>query len=880
VTHLDPWTLEVALLDRIAAAKALDPLARILVVVPTNRLAGHVARRIARRLGAAIGIDVLTHRALASRILGAAGHRARITDASFEDALLARVLDRAPRGRLRDFVRDRPVARPTLQATLTDLRDAGVEPPALPVGEIRELYTRWIRAWDELARERGLRDEAGTARAATPLAAAFAAGYAAIVHHGAYELIGVHEDLVRAMDGGREGIVLKPAIEEGVFPDLSSKHMAFADAQGARAELVRAVAAVLARIAGGAEPSEQAIVVRSFAPYASAVEALFLDEGLRWHTSFASALRRRTDVAAVLARVAAAEDRPAARWATHAETLAAIMGDSGEEAGARLTAILDAMRSLERDLGDERRVPPAEATAFLTARVDAERIPPEGHDGGGPRLLDAMQARGMTFDHVALAGMNAGIWPRVPREDPFLADEVRRRVRAETGRPLPVHLDNDGEERLLLAMTLGAARSSIDVSWRRADDHGRPVVRSLALREIERAAGNPTVRSLPAHPRSRLEGLARDPAVLRPEDELVLVALAADAGADADAAVRTRRPELAAGVAWVRATDSFDPRDLAYDGRVGARRDARALSVSQLETLARCPLQFFFEHRLKIEPVDRADSPYEPSRSKLGLLVHDVLREVYERLAAERRFDEPGLPARIERGRELLRQAWTAHGEEFAAARARPLPVVDRVESELWRRALDAFVEEDLARLDAEGARVVLVETKRRSTDHVPDLPPMTARLDRIAEGPSGRVVGDYKIGRIENRVGTTSMLKGHNLQVAVYALIENTPVDLLGAGRDQDVRWARFGGFETPDLRDGIVETIRTVARLDETGTYPMSPDRHCAWCAFRSACRRSHPPSVFRGDHAADATDRRDLQGKSAMRPTLAIVRSGANR
>jgi hypothetical protein len=35
-----------------------------------------------------------------------------------------------------------------------------------------------------------------------------------------------------------------------------------------------------------------------------------------------------------------------------------------------------------------------------------------------------------------------------------------------------------------------------------------------------------------------------------------------------------------------------------------------------------------------------------------------------------------------------------------------------------------------------------------------------------------------------------------------------------------------------------------------------------------------------VFRGDHAADATDRRDLQGKSAMRPTLAIVRSGANR
>jgi RecB family exonuclease len=880
VHHSDPTILEAELLDRIGAAKAGDPLAPLLVVVPTNRLADHVARRIARRLGSAIGIDVLTHRALATRILSTAGRTVRVADGALSDALLARVIDRAPRGRLRDFVRDRPVARPALAATLADLRDAGVDPSALPASEVRTLHEAWTRAWDELGEGSGLVDEAGLAAAATPLAASFAARYAAVLHHGAYELIGVHEDLVQELDRGCEGVWLRPAIAEGAFPDLAAKEVKLADAQGARAELAYAAGGVLDRIASGAVPAEQAVIVRSFGPYASAVEALLLDDGLRWHTSFASSLRRRPEIAGALARIAEGTDRPAARWSAHAEALAAIAGTIEGDAGARLGGILHGMRSLEDDLGDTREVGAAEAAAFLVARVDATTVPPEGHEGGGPRLLDAMQARGMTFDHVALAGMNAGIWPRVPREDPFLPDETRRRLRAETGRPVPVHLDNDGEERLLLAMTLGSARHSIDVSWRRADDHGRPVVPSLALREIRRAAadaGEPT--RIPAHPFGRLERIVRDRRVIRAEDELVLVALTGDLGADAGPAVTRRRPELAAGVAWIAATDSFDPHELAYDGRVEAAREPRALSVSALETLARCPLQFFFEHRLRIEPEDVVASPYDASRLKLGLIVHDALKETYERLAAEGMFDGPGLPARIERARELLRQAWADQAERLTAARARPLAIVERVESEVWRRSLEAFVAEDLERLDKAGDKVIAVETKRRSEEGGPELPPLAARLDRIVEGPAGRTVGDYKIGRVDNKVAPRAMLKGNSLQVAVYSLLEEAPVDLLGVSPDHEERFARFPGFGTPALRDGIVETIRVVAALDEAGVFPMNPGRHCAWCAFRSACRRLHPPSLFRGDHADDARDFHDLDDKSTKNPMLALVR-GARR
>jgi PD-(D/E)XK nuclease superfamily protein len=869
ISHSDPWVLEGELLDRVAREKARDPFAPILVVVPTSRLADHVQRRIAVRLGAAIGIDVLTHRALALRILAASGRPARVAGASIEDALLDRVLERAPRGPLRNFVRERPVSRPAFAESLSDLREAGVDPLALPAGELRTIYAHWTEAWRGLP----LLDEPGLAVAATPHAAELGRRYAAILHHGAYELTGVNEDLLRALGNG---VSLRPATEDGALPDLRGKTVGFTHVQGARAELMRAVAAVLGRIAGGAPPNEQAIVVRSFAPYASAVEALLLEEGIPWHTSFASSLRRRRRVAALLDEVAKDVDRPASRWSVHAEVLAARLGGGDDETAARLHEILDAMRSLEVDLGDTRDVPAAEAAAFLTARVDATTIPPDGSSGGGPRLLDAMQARGLTFEAVGLVGMNAGIWPRVPREDPFLPDEVRRRLRDETGRPVPIRLDNDGEERLLLAMTLGSARRALDVSWRRADDHGRPVVPSLAVRAIARASATTEEHLHPSHPLSRLEDLARTTEVLRPEDELVLVALASEAGKDAAASVRARRPELAAGLAYVAATDAFDPTGLAYDGRVGSPLEVRAISVSSLDTLARCPLQFFFKVQLGIEDDREADSPYETSRAEIGTLVHDVLREVYDRLLGEALFDA-SLPARVERARELLRQAWSARADDFAAARPKSLPAVDRIESELWFRSLDQFLVEDLAALHSGGERPVELETKRRSTG---ELPPLTARFDRVVEGPGGRVVGDYKTGRlVEDRIDLSAMLGGQHLQVAVYSLLDGPAVDVLGVGRDPDVRRARFPGFDT-ECRDGIVETIGTFTGLMETGTYPIHVERHCSWCAYRSACRRGHPPSEFREDHAADTRDVRDTRDKSKTKPTLAAVRAKAGR
>ena len=61
MAHPDPFVLERELLDRVASAQADDPLAPVLIVVPTRRLAEHVQRKVAEDAGARLAVHVLTY---------------------------------------------------------------------------------------------------------------------------------------------------------------------------------------------------------------------------------------------------------------------------------------------------------------------------------------------------------------------------------------------------------------------------------------------------------------------------------------------------------------------------------------------------------------------------------------------------------------------------------------------------------------------------------------------------------------------------------------------------------------------------------------------------------------------------------------------------
>jgi len=307
------------------------------------------------------------------------------------------------------------------------------------------------------------------------------------------------------------------------------------------------------------------------------------------------------------------------------------------------------------------------------------------------------------------------------------------------------------------------------------------------------------------------------------------------------------------------------------------------MAVTALETLGRCPLQFFFKHVLGVPEPEEPRGPFLASRARIGKRVHATLKSVYEALRAEGLL--AGTPEMRARANELLRQAWPRTADPEDRARSELAPLLEEIDTSLRLDALAAFIVADLGRLRGDGLVPIAFE---RDREGVIDLPggrrlELHARFDRIAEGSDRRVVGDYKTGSsLKTRVDIGEMVKGNKLQVPLYALLGEAEVELLGVGEHgssdagEDARFARFPGFPTPEAREGFLETVGVLLALDEAGAYPMRPERHCRWCAYRSACRRTHAPTRFREDGASDATGERRIRSKTVGKPRFADLAS----
>jgi hypothetical protein len=122
-------------------------------------------------------------------------------------------------------------------------------------------------------------------------------------------------------------------------------------------------------------------------------------------------------------------------------------------------------------------------------------------------------------------------------------------------------------------------------------------------------------------------------------------------------------------------------------------------------------------------------------------------------------------------------------------------------------------------------------------------------------------------------------MLSGAALQVPIYALLSALPVELLAVGPNPDVDVLRFENFKSDEQRTGFLETLRIVAALSEAGRFPIRPGSHCDRCDYRSACRRGHPPTEYREDHA-ETLGTRGLLSKTASCPRPPRCATGPRR
>ncbi|MBI1200592.1 MAG: double-strand break repair protein AddB [Phenylobacterium sp.] len=282
--------------------------------------------------------------------------------------------------------------------------------------------------------------------------------------------------------------------------------------------------------------------------------------GLAWPDAADSAAEaaRRT-AAAMEALCADADGATGDLWAGH----------DGEAVGRLLSGLMASGDSLPA-------VTPRQFADLLQRLMEGETVRSGGATHSRLRILGAIEARLVRDDRLVLGGLEEGVWPASPGQDPFLSRPMRRAL----GLPSP-------ERRIGLA----------------AHDFAQAACApEVILLHTERREGAPSVKSRWLW---RLETLAEG----------------------AGAAL----PGHAEALAWARALDA--PGTPAPIGRpapippVAAR--PREMAVTRVETLVRDPYAVWARDILKLYPLRRPDEA--PDARERGTAIHKAFEDFAER---------------------------------------------------------------------------------------------------------------------------------------------------------------------------------------------------------------------------------------------------------
>ncbi|MCS6915825.1 MAG: PD-(D/E)XK nuclease family protein [Myxococcales bacterium] len=568
-----------------------------------------------------------------------------------------------------------------------------------------------------------------------------------------------------------------------------------------------------------------------------------------------------------------------------------------QEAVRSLKHVLEELvRSTARLSLQQRRLPRDRFAAILGAALQRRRLRPRGVAGAGVVVTDLAGAAGRRCLHLFVTGLVDGQIPRRTPEDPLFPDDERAAFNHLLGQDvLPLAQDKDRLCPLWLVAALSEAHAA-HLSWPRADEEGRPLLRSPYVAEVLRAAGWPepapepllvvpevaaarTVHELWMRAALDLHGM---PIVSTgPGRRAAAAALAAALGhhqperaARLAALIEMERMRLEWFTARLRAGS---PEAEAWAGPfVGRLRDPELrqrlqvhlpgspehpLSASALEDYARCPFRFFVRRLLRAEPI--AEGGDDLDALARGRLHHKALEAFFkERLAAGRlplRADAEDRAA-LDQAIDQVLQDWplherTGHRDLFAVH-------AQRLRDDLWRlvqqEARDPPDRALVPRLFEHPFGPLAISSPGEQGEmplHIHGV------IDRVDVGPGRALILDYKTGRLERYehiLRHDLLVTSFQLPLYAAALRSDPVLAELGPGpvevraRYYSLRSARTTRAELAD-QELISLDPQVVARARERnvaevsyrlwrrlrdGDFRVDP-KSCEGCGLEAACR-----------------------------------------
>lgn len=531
-----------------------------------------------------------------------------------------------------------------------------------------------------------------------------------------------------------------------------------------------------------------------------------------------------------------------------------------------------ALAAFWRALGQMTRFAPTETVTredFLRSlkRALTESDLPVTSTREGVLIAEPEFLRNRRFEHLFIAGMNEGIYPRSPALNVLYGRRDLDRL-ARAG----VVLDDAGvsasRERLMFLRLFLESDGKVTLTWRLQKEQGREASPSPFLAEIEELlAHRPGVR----RPAPAAEAIV--PAVERVSSLRDAANCAALAGGGGAATLQKKLPQVALGLRveqerWAEAPcGSHDGvlQDDALLARIAARfSPQRSFSAAQLETWLSCPFHFLQQRVMRIDDTPPFEGEIEP-RTR-GDILHRTLQlfhaeHVGKPLSSKVRDEAE---AAME---QALRKALGASKRDLDCLPREIVAAERRYLSSVLRRYLEmAYAREDDAWRPAHFELAFGSARGEEEESSQPAFPAFTlvldngesiilsGRVDRIdltATGGAARII-DYKSGAVP---AASAIHGGTSIQLGIYALAleegilpgttcEEAYYVPVGKGNWREAlgknptrekeKWAQ----REPNMRASIANAVTAI----RAGHFPPLPaGKECHGCGYAKACRRS---------------------------------------
>jgi RecB family exonuclease len=347
-------------------------------------------------------------------------------------------------------------------------------------------------------------------------------------------------------------------------------------------------------------------------------------------------------------------------------------------------------------------------TALFEELLDNVTLKDESGTESGVWIVNPMDAAGLRFESVYIAGMDDRTFPQIPKADSLLNDTERKALRAflnERRIPCPrLALSETGasliQEEILFLTAMSAARDRLTLSYTRTGADGKERTpgeffeRMRGLTEIGKPVLGASFHTI------------LPPKFCRAEDE-----------------VRQTKAKLSPSPT-IQQSNNPSPALQQW------LRDNPEFSATALESLARNRFVFFLEKVLSIRP----DLTHEDDIAPMdrGNVIHDILDQVYTAIAKQSgiyatnvsgvwKIAQSGeIPLAVfdpSKGSDLLALARNIAEEEFRKAERRPSrhlghPSIWETEKHKLLQMIENFVRMDIETAQAENRYPALFEMK------------------------------------------------------------------------------------------------------------------------------------------------------------------------